>query len=89
MNKDELLRHDKCERAYLDEVYKWILKELDYESFTKLAQLRCVDENGQPFTYFYRVRAERDTPKAREDYLEYLAYKLLQNVSTPGVRLRD
>lgn len=88
MNKDELLRHDKYESANLGAVYKWILNELDYESFTKLAQLRCA-ENGRPFTYFYRTRAEKDTPKAREDYLEYLAYKLLQNVSTPGVRLRD
>lgn len=90
MNKQELLKGEIGERANLKAVYKWILTEMDYEDFEKLAKLTFYDHNGgYPFEYKYRVDKKHDSKKGREEYMKYLAYKLLQNLDTEGVELMN
>ena len=88
MDKQELLKGETGERANLKAVYKWILEEMSYEDFERLAKLTFYDHNGgYPFEYKYMVDKEPDSKKAREEYIKYLAYKLIQNISTEGVEL--
>lgn len=88
MNIQALLKGETGERANLKATYKWILEEMDYEDFRKLARLTFFDYNGgYPFSYQYMIDKERDNKKAREEYLKYLAYKLVQNIATDGVEL--
>lgn len=90
MNIQELLKGETGERANLKAVYKWILKEMSYEDFSKLAKLTFYDHNGgYPFEYKYMVDKKRDSKKAREEYIKYLAYKLIQNLDTEGVELMN
>lgn len=86
MNIQELLKGETGERANLKAVYKWILKEMSYEDFSKFAKLKFYDRNGEyPFNYIYMIDKEHDSKKAREEYIKYLAYKLIQNIATDGV----
>lgn len=90
MNIQELLKGETGERASLKAVYKWVLGEMSYEDFSKLAKLTFYDHNGgYPFDYKYMVDKKRDSKKAREEYLKYLAYKLIQNIATDGVELMN
>lgn len=78
------------ERVKLREAYKWILHDMEYGDFCLLANLGFVDKNdGYPFRYQYMVPEETDSPSAREEYLKYLMYKLVQNLCTPFVELED
>lgn len=88
MDKQELLKGETGERANLKATYKWILEEMDYEDFRRLARLTFFDYNGgYPFEYKYMVDKKHDSKKGREEYMKYLAYKLLQNLDTEGVQL--
>ena len=88
MNIQELLKGETGERANLRAVYKWILEEMSYEDFSKLAKLNFYEHNcGYPFSYQYMVDKKHDSKKAREEYIKYLAYKLIQNIATDGVGL--
>lgn len=88
MNIQALLKGETGERANLKATYKWILEEMGYEDFCKLAKLNFHDNKaGYPFSYQYMIDKERDNKKAREEYLKYLAYKLVQNIATDGVEL--
>lgn len=90
MNIQELLKGGTGERANFKAVYKWILEEMSYEDFFKLAKLNFYEHNGgYPFEYKYMVDKKRDSKKAREEYIKYLAYKLLQNLDTDGVELMN
>lgn len=75
------------ERLNLKRTYDWILNEMSYEDFRRLAVLRF--RGPYSFRYAYMVSKEKDTPKAREDYLKYLMYKLVQNLETPSVELES
>ena len=78
------------ERLDLKLTYKWILNEMSYEDFCKLFVLRF--ENKQydkvEYTFEYRYRPEKDSTEARENFMKYLAYKLIQNLATNGVELK-
>lgn len=90
MDKQELLKGEIGERANLKATYKWILTEMDYEDFKRLAKLTFYDHNGgYPFEYKYMVDKKHDSKKGREEYMKYLAYKLLQNLDTEGVELMN
>jgi len=85
---NELLKGETGERANLKRAYKWVLNEMSYEDFSAFAKLEFVNTNPPyPFNYQYRVEKEHDSPSAREDYLKYLMYKLIQNLDTKGVKL--
>lgn len=88
MDRQKLLKGETGERANLKATYKWILTEMSYENFSKLAKLNFYDHNsGYPFGYNYRVDKKHDSKKGREEYMKYLAYKLSQNLDTEGVEL--
>lgn len=90
MNRQELLKGETGERANLEAVYKWILWEMSYEDFSKLAKLTFYDHNGgYPFEYKYMVDKKHDSKNSREECIKYLAYKLIQNIATEGVELMD
>lgn len=86
------LKHkEKDEHFDLKRMHKWILSSMPYDDFCKFARLnfKCNRTNDPyPFSYSYVVEPKDDTPKAREDYLKYLAYKLYQNLSTKGIELQ-
>lgn len=86
MTLAELRAGEEGERLNLKSSYKWILHEMEYEDFVKFAQLHFETIN-YPFSYRYMITKDYDTPKARENYLKYLMYKLYQNLETPDVRL--
>ena len=86
MTISELMNGETGERANLKKGLKWVLNEMEYEDFKKVFVLNFRTIN-YPFQYNYRVAKEDDTPKAREEYLKYLMYKLVQNVMTDGVSL--
>jgi len=84
----ELLKGEEGERVNLKRAYKWVLNEMEYEDFEAFAQLSFYDMTGMyGFGYKYCVNKEHDSPSAREDYLKYLLYKLIQNIDTPHVKL--
>ena len=88
MNIQALLKGETGERANLKAVYKWILEEMSYEDFSKFAKLNFYDSKpGHPFSSQYMVDEKHDSKKAREEYIKYLAYKLIQNIATDGVEL--
>lgn len=88
MNIQALLKGETGERANLKAVYKWILEDMSYEDFSKFAKLNFYEHNGgYPFSYRYMVDKKADSKKAREEYIKYLAYKLIQNLDTDGVEL--
>ena len=65
---------------------------MPYEDFVKIVKIIFVNKIPNTtiyeFTYEYRVQPEKDTPKAREDFLKYLAYKVYQNLLTEGIELK-
>lgn len=84
----ELHRGEEGERFNLEKTYEWILDEMSYKDFRAFATLHFVDTiRGYSFSYKYMVDEEHDTPSAREDYLKYMMYKLVQNIETPSVKL--
>lgn len=85
---NELLKGETGERVNLKRAYKWVLNEMSYENFSAFAKLEFVSEKPfYSFNYRYCIAKENDSPKAREDYLKYLMYKLIQNLDTKGVKL--
>ena len=88
MDIKKLLKGKEGERANAKEVYKWILDGMKYEDFCKIARLDFFDNNGgYPFNYQYMVDKNHDCKEAREDFIDYLCYKLIQNLDTNGVEL--
>lgn len=83
----ELHEGEDGERLNLKKTYEWIINEMDYKDFKRLAVLRF--RGSYPFKYKYMRTEEKDTPEAREDYLKYLMYKLVQNLETPSVELES
>lgn len=84
----ELLRGEAGERVNLKRVWRWVLNEMEYEDFKAFAKLEFISMNPEyPFSYQYRVSKENDSPKAREEYIKYLMYKLIQNLDTDDVKL--
>lgn len=83
----ELRKGEEGERLNLKKTYEWIINEMDYKDFRRLAVLRFM--GSYPFRYKYMVDEEHDTPETREDYLKYLMYKLVQNLETPSVELES
>lgn len=84
---NELRKGESGERLNLKKSYEWIINEMDYKDFRRLAVLRF--RGSYSFRYKYMVDEEHDTPEAREDYLKYLMYKLVQNLETPSVELES
>lgn len=85
----ELHAGENGERLNLDATYEWILNGMSYADFRKLSVLRFVEINqGYDFKYEYMIDQKHDCQTARKEYLQYLAYKLVQNLATPGVELR-
>lgn len=82
---------DRAEALELKPMLNWILEKLPYKDFRKLFTLGFTANTGDLdqyyFAYSYHVLEKDDTPKARKAYLEYLAFKLLQNLATPSVEL--
>lgn len=86
MTISELMKGETGERANLKKGLKWVLNEMEYEDFKKVFVLNFHTIN-YPFQYNYHITKEDDTPKAREEYLKYLMYKLVQNIMDDGVSL--
>lgn len=71
---------------------KWIINSMPYDEFRKFAKLSFINkrvDDTYDFDYIYHVIPANDTPRTRENYLKYLAYKLYQNLCTDGVELKD
>lgn len=84
----ELKSGEKGERLNLKGAWQWILNEMEYEDFKAFAKIEFIKMSpGYTFSYRYMVSKETDSPKAREEYIKYLMYKLVQNLDTDGVRL--
>ncbi len=76
----------------LKKTFKWILTTMPYDDFKKLAKLSFTNKRVDApydFRYIYDKSPEKDTPRAREDYLKYLAFKLYQNLTCDGVELKE
>lgn len=92
-NPDEFcfLKNNKTgERFDLNRARKWIITSLPYDDFVKLTTIwfKCnFVEKPYRFNYRYDILPKDDTPKRRIDYLEYLYYKIYQNLYTNGVEL--
>ena len=86
----ELKGNELGERLNLKLTYKWILNEMSYEDFCKLFVLRFENKRYDKVEYCfeYSYRPEKDSKEARENFLKYLAYKLIQNLATNGVELK-
>lgn len=91
-NIDEIyyLKHNKTgERFDLKRARKWFIT-LPYDDFVKLTTIwfKC-NFVAKPyrFNYHYDVAQKDDTIRRRIDYLEYLYYKIYQNLCTKGVEL--
>ena len=87
------LKHNESGEAFdLKRFHKWVLYSMSYEDFVKFVKIIFVNKIPNTtiyeFTYEYRIEPERDTPRAREDFLKFLAYKLYQNLSTEGIELK-
>lgn len=75
----------------LKQTYKWLVEDMEYEDFKKLTTLRFIchrTEVSYPFQYEYMTDKKHDSKSAREDYLEYYMYKLIQNLMTEGIELQ-
>ena len=96
MNEEQMEKITKLkgkemgERLDLKLTYKWILNEMSYEDFCKLFVLRFENKRYDKVEYCfeYSYRPEKDSKEARENFLKYLAYKLIQNLATNGVELK-
>lgn len=86
LDVNKLKNGEDGERLDLAESYKWIINDMTYEDFRAFAVLRCATPEYD-FSYKYMVDEKHDSPKAREDYLKYFMYKLIQNLDDPMVRL--
>lgn len=86
----ELKGKETGERLDLKQTYKWILNEMSYYDFCKLFVLRFENKRYDKVEYCfeYSYRPEKDSSEARENFLKYLAYKLIQNLATNGVELK-
>lgn len=63
---------------------------MNYEDFCKLFVLRFENKRYDKVEYCFECsyRLEKDSKEARENFLKYLAYKLIQNLATNGVELK-
>lgn len=93
-NYDEmnhLKNNEEGEKFDLKRFHKWVINSMPYDDFCKFAKLRFMNnrvESSYLFEYNYLVEPKNDTPKAREEYLKYLAYKMYQNLATEGIILQ-
>lgn len=92
-NIDEInyLKHNRTgERFDLKLARKWFIISLPYDDFVKITTIwfKC-NRVAKPyrFNYHYDILPKDDTPKRRTDYLEYLYYKIYQNLCTEGVEV--
>lgn len=86
-----LKHNEEGEHFDLKRFHKWVINTMPYGDFCKFATLRFMNNrvvSSYLFEYDYLVEPKDDTPKAREDYLKYLAYKMYQNLSTEGIELQ-
>ncbi len=84
----KLKKGEDGERVNLKSAYTWMLREMSYKDFSEFARLHFREtRRNYSFSYIYRVDEKHDSPSAREDYLKYLLYKLIQNLSTPNIAL--
>lgn len=83
---------EEGERLDIKQAYKWVLNDMEYKDFRALTELRFKDcspnHTEYEFSYKYMTDEEHDSPKARQDYLKYFFYKLIQNIYTEGIDLR-
>lgn len=87
------LKHNEEGEAFdLKRFYKWLLNSMPYEDFVNFAKITFVNKipntTFYDFTYHYEISPKVDTPRTREKFLKYLAYKLYQNLSTEGIELK-
>lgn len=76
------------EAAKPDEFFKWLYYEMDYDDFSAFAKLSFREkQSGYAFNYRYMIERRKDSPKAREEYIRYLMWKLAQNVLDPNIEL--
>ncbi len=83
------LKHKETgEHLDIERTFEWMLKEMPREDFEKIARLgfRVKGPDGYNFCYQYRPGG-KDTPEARLDFIKYLLYKLVQNLSDERVEL--
>lgn len=92
-NYDEImhLKNKKSGEAFdLKRARKWLVNSLPYPDFVKLTTVRFKNNRvakSHTFSYFYNIDVINDTPAKREKYLEYLYYKIYQNLATEGIDL--
>lgn len=82
---------EEGERLDIKQVYKWVLEDMDYEDFRKLTTLNFTNKRaGETYDFSYRYMCDKkhDSKKARQDYLKYYFYKLVQNINTEGIDLQ-
>lgn len=86
-----LKHNEEGEHFDLKRFHKWVINSMPYDDFCKFAKLRFMNnrvESSYLFEYNYLIGSKDDTPKTREEYLQYLAYKLYQNLATEGIILQ-
>lgn len=87
------LKNKKTGEAFdLKRARKWLVNSLPYPDFVKLTTVKFINNRvAKPYTfsYIYNISAKDDTPARREKYLEYLYYKIYQNLATEGIELDD
>ena len=79
------------ERVDIKQAYKWVLEDMDYDDFRKLTTLCFSNRRAggvYNFRYLYMREKKHDSKKARQDYLKYYFYKLIQNIYTEGIDLQ-
>lgn len=85
-----LINKKKGEAFDLKRARKWLVNSLPYPDFVKLTTVKFKNNRvtkSYTFGYIYNISAKDDTPAKREKYLEYLYYKIYQNLATEGIDL--
>ena len=76
------------ERLDINLSINWILEKMKYEDFVNFTRLNFWCKSvGYSFNYEYKIPKEEDNKKFREDYLKYMFYKLIQNLTDPNVEM--
>ena len=87
----KLKGNETGERLDIKQAYNWVLNEMKYKDFRALTELRFKDcrpyYTEHAFSYRYMIDEEHDSPEAREDYLKYYFYKLVQNTMDDGIEV--
>lgn len=89
------MKYQEIEHMYLDhekvdlnKFYKFVLEEMSFKDFKKFFKLRFMEKRrDSEFEYFYNILEEDDSKELRKEYLQYLAFKYLQNTNEEGIEL--